>query len=471
MNAVDRFSSLHSESLRYTLAVGLVSAATAASYFSGEVLNFPYLVSFVGAVAISAFLGRGPGMIALVLATLASDFFFIPPIFSISFSPITWLAAAHYALAVLLILVGVRLPVRKGWDQKVRLILFMLFENFIPIQKPEREDGTQLVGRLDGNVDGEIYGWAMDVTQVSVSPKIAVYVDGRLVGETHAVHYRPDVDRHCFYFDLSRCSGPNPAARVEAKFLNGRSLPNSPLTVSIPVSCPARHSEAILFMHIAKTAGTAFREAMLENYKRSEVAYLYPDPPGFLNDNLGLLPLEQRATFRLVVGHFQYGIHRFLPQRWTYVTIVRDPVSRVISQYRYLVEKQSNGVGREKDSPAHLIELLARRENVTLDNYMVRCFSGVWENDFPPGHIGRDVYDIAIRNLKSSFSFVGHQERSMESYAALQQIFNWKPRSCLDVINRGDPSLTRGYESIRTAIEHFNSWDCLLHAEISRLFP
>ena len=79
---------------------------------------------------------------------------------------------------------------------------------------------------------------------------------------------------------------------------------------------------------------------MVGNYKHSQVAYLYPHPPGFLVSDLGLLPLEQRARFRLVMGHFQYGIHEFLPQEYTYVTIVRDPVERVISHYNYLRQTQ-----------------------------------------------------------------------------------------------------------------------------------
>src|SRR5581483_5056004 len=157
--------------------------------------------------------------------------------------------------------------------------------------------------------EGEVFGWALDTVQSSVAPKITVYVENRPVGEVNAVHYRPDVGSHCFYFELTRSCPPAQAAHVEARFSDGRPLPNSPLIVNIPAGPPVRHSETVLFMHIAKTAGTAFRNAILENYKESEVAYLYPNPPGFLCDNLALLPLEQRSRFRLIIGHFKYGVH------------------------------------------------------------------------------------------------------------------------------------------------------------------
>ncbi len=148
---------------------------------------------------------------------------------------------------------------------------------------------------------GELYGWALDKNQMSVPPKVTFYVDGRPVGEVLALHYRPDVKEHSFFFDLTECCTPKAAARVEAKFSDRRPLSNSPLTVKIPSRDVPLHSETILFMHIPKTAGTAFREALTENYKHSQVAYLYPHPPGFLVSDLGLLPLEQRG--QISIGH------------------------------------------------------------------------------------------------------------------------------------------------------------------------
>jgi hypothetical protein len=222
-------------------------------------------------------------------------------------------------------------------------------------------------------------------------------------------------------------------------------------------------------MHIAKTAGTAFREAIAENYRQSEMAYLYPDPPGLLTYKLDLLPLEQRRGFRLVIGHFQYGMHDLFPQECTYVTIVREPVARIISHFRFILEKQE--APGFTDSAGSLIELLERHATVNLDNLMTRCFSGVDEKDVPPGKIGGDVYSLAVENLKFHFSFVGHQERAGQAYTALQQRFNWKPRTTLDQINRSRLPAGQDYEPARKAIEHFNRWDCRLYAEICRLFP
>src|SRR5205814_3759067 len=112
-----------------------------------------------------------------------------------------------------------------------------------------------------------------------------------------------------------------------------------PRMMSIPASdCPDKPT--VLFMHIPKTAGSAFRRAISANYRESEIAYVYPTRPGFLVSDLRELPLEQRRAFRLVVGHFQFGVHEALPQDAQYITIVREPSTRVLSQYAYLCQAQ-----------------------------------------------------------------------------------------------------------------------------------
>ncbi|MFL6352481.1 MAG: DUF4118 domain-containing protein [Bryobacteraceae bacterium] len=464
MSLIDRFPRLRSGHVRYVLPVCFVAVAALAVFYSGDVVGAPYLGFFMAAVAASALFGLMPGLIALALATLASDFFFTPPVTKLSLDGSTLLSAANYALAVMVGRVSVRVLGSKGRGQKLKLVLLMAAQDLMTEKNGEAE-AKQLLGRLDGDVGGEIYGWAYDANEPCNAPRITVYAEDRPVGEVLPVWHRDDIGPHCFYFDLSQCCRPGPA-HVEAKFPNGVRLPNCPLRVEIPPRSGNALSETILFMHIPKTAGTAFREAIAGNYSASQVAYLYPDPPGFLFCDLGSLPLEQRARFRLVLGHYHYGMHRFLPQKSTYISIVRDPVRRVISHFRYLIEPEK---GAGSASPSLLTELLERGTTINLDNLMVRCFSGVVKGDVPPGHVNREVYELAVHNLRTSFKFVGYQERSDEAYAALQAQFGWNRRAALEVVNRGR-SDGGCFDSVRKTIEHFNRWDCQLYAEIRRLY-
>jgi Sulfotransferase family/Domain of unknown function (DUF4118) len=463
MSLLDQFPWLRSRRVGYAFAILSVAGAAICFSYADHIVSAPYLMPFIMAVAFSALFGLGPGLLALLLATLVTAFFFIPPLGTLTLNRATWIAAASYALVLVLTHLGVQYVRRK-------LARSFLVENFAASKEAGEAVRQDLLGRLDGEVDGELFGWALDKSHPSIPPKVTFYVDERPVGEVFAAHYRPDVQEHSFFFDLTECCAPRSVARVDAKFADRTPLSNSPLQVKIPSGAAPLHSETVLFMHIPKTAGTAFREAMIENYKHSQVAYLYPHPPGLLVSNLGLLPLEQRARFRVVMGHFQYGIHEFLPQEYTYVTIVRDPVERVISHFHFLRQSQPE-LTSDGAVSLSLIEMLERRKTVNLDNLMVRCFSGAAENQVPPGSIDQRVYDLAIDRLRTKFKFVGYQDRANEAYEALQKRFNWKARASLEIVNKGEQAKANIDETTRAAIERFNSWDCRLYSEIRDLFP
>jgi Sulfotransferase family len=172
-----------------------------------------------------------------------------------------------------------------------------------------------------------------------------------------------------------------------------------------------------------------------------------------------------------VMGHFQYGIHEFLPQEYTYVTIVRSPVERVVSHYYYLLQTQPE-IASDGDGPVMpLAEMLERHRTINLDNLMVRCFSGADQNDVPAGHVDQNIYDIAVDHLRTRFKFVGYQHRVDEAYVALQRQFHWTARASLEVVNKGERSGAKIDDATRRTIERFNQWDCRLYSKIRELFP
>ena len=109
------------------------------------------------------------------------------------------------------------------------------------------------------------------------------------------------------------------------------------------MAVPATSSEGrdqtdptLLFMHIAKTGGTSVRRSLANAYDKRERAFVYD--PGDLRgavsrDQFPELPAEVRARLRLVIGHFPFGLHAYIDRPFRYVTVVRDPVDRVVSLY------------------------------------------------------------------------------------------------------------------------------------------
>jgi hypothetical protein len=424
----------------------------------GEIVfgSSPLLLLAVAIVTASKFTGIGGGFFSVILSTLAADFFFIPPIFAFNFDQTTWTLGAKYGA-----------------------IAFLSYLIFRRTRRSEVQIGTGLLGasgQLDGVSDGEIFGWAVNPKNPDEPAKITAYINGRPAAEVMAVYYRPDIaerfkcsGRNGFYLDLSR-SDVETDAMIDVRLQNGRYLERVPVHAHLPRR-PRSRTPTLLFMHIPKTAGTALRETILKNYKQSEVAYIYPDPPGFPVRNLRDLPLAQRAQFRFVVGHFQYGIHEEIPNEYWYFTIVRDPLRRVWSHYQYLVE-YNDPLTTANGKVKSLEEVLESRVTVNLDNLMVRCFAGVDEKEFPPGSINTEVYDLARRHAEEPSLYVGQQERIGEAYLFLQRKFGWSWTVPPEMMNSGSYSSKEQTGDLDAAlIERFNSWDCKLYEHVRKLFP
>jgi len=319
-------------------------------------------------------------------------------------------------------------------------------------------------GQLDGVEDGEAYGWAFDAGHPDQAVKVLAYVNGRPVAEALAGYYRPDVaeqlgcsGRNGFYIDLAHFCRRASSAIVDIRLPDGRLVEGAPLRAYLPDPSWSS-SPALLFMHIPKTGGTALREAVLGNYRQSAVAYLYPEAPGFPIRDLRDLPLEQRRRFRLVVGHFQFGVHTHIPGDYSYFTVVREPLSRVWSHYNYLVQQHET---------RSLEEMIESKATVNLDNMMVRCFAGVDERDFPPGSIDGGVFDLAVYNASHAFACVGLQEHMDDAYNYLRQKYGWRS-AALAIMNRGTYGSEQRSETDRRLIRHSNKWDFQLFEHIVR---
>jgi len=91
-----------SSPVRYASAIAVVAGATLLVALVRAALGYPPFLLLAGAVCIDAvFLGIGPAICALVLATVASDFFFIEPTFAFSFDREVWTLSILYSFGAI----------------------------------------------------------------------------------------------------------------------------------------------------------------------------------------------------------------------------------------------------------------------------------------------------------------------------------------------------------------------------------
>jgi hypothetical protein len=445
-------SGLRHGSTRFAFSSALAAVALAVSLLCELALGSEAAAIFAVFVAVSTVLfGVLAGFCTVAIAVLAVDYFYLPPVWDLTLDGGT----LRVALGLSAVVAVARLS-----EKQLRHAI-----------RRRRRPPIGLQGSFDAVEGNEAYGWALDADRPQDPVIVTAFINGRPVAQVAAVHYRPDVAQkrqagsHGFYVDLSAHLPSQGEATVEVRYPNGWPLPGCPKVARLTARpCARRHT--VLFMHIPKTAGTALREAIAANYRQSELAYLYPSPPGFLMADLRALPLEQLRGLRMVIGHFQFGMHDWLPTAAEYITIVREPVARVLSQYRFLCQTQGAG-------PVPPLEQLLERElSVNFDNAMVRCFAGVDEREYGPGCLNEGHYRRAVSNMRQAFVYVGHQEHLSNAYRSLAKRYDWQPDAPLAMTNVSETKEDGEVPaSLQEVVREYNRWDSMLYEEVRRTFP
>ena len=183
--------------------------------------------------------------------------------------------------------------------------------------------------------------------------------------------------------------------------------------------------EIIVFHHVPKTAGMSFHNFIENNLSSGSILALYkPDNREILSN----LSDQEKAKVSAIVGHLPFSFFAELrfPKPLAHITILREPVSRIVSYYHYI-----------KSSPTHYLhdhitnqnlslkEFLACRPTAELDNLQVRylCNQDCWF--LPIGSCTEDMLDQAMENLANSFAVVGLIEQFDLTLSMTAQTFGW----------------------------------------------
>ncbi len=175
-----------------------------------------------------------------------------------------------------------------------------------------------------------------------------------------------------------------------------------------------------IFLHVPKTAGTTLRAIIERQYAPEEVYTVYDGAEDHHSqEELKALSPEAQKSIKAYCGHVSFGVHRHLEQRPRYVTILRDPVERVISYYHHVMTL----IPRWKSQPISLVKFIQGRKDIQVDNLQTRLLSGV---EKPFNGCSDDMLWKAIENIETQFHFVGLSEQFDESLQFIAEHFGWE---------------------------------------------
>jgi hypothetical protein len=217
----------------------------------------------------------------------------------------------------------------------------------------------------------------------------------------------------------------------------------------------------IVFMHIPKTAGTTLRLLIEQNYKIWEIYRENKETP----EKIKILPY-----IKCIQGHQPFGYHDIHDRTPTYITMLRDPVQRVISEYYYIK------VARPHDP--YIFDKIWE-ENLSLEDYvnstdekfLLRTQN--MQTRFASGSLSLDKIDLekAKENLMNHFSVVGITEMFDQSILAMKKIFGWKNISYEKrVVNNARPREIQYPQELIDRIKEKNKLDQALYDWAKFLF-
>src|SRR5438093_795785 len=176
--------------------------------------------------------------------------------------------------------------------------------------------------------------------------------------------------------------------------------------------------EALIFLHIPKTAGTTLNRIIEWQYNPLSIFTIDPYRFRATAERFKTLSEERQRRFRVVRGHLYYGLHEFLPQGATYITMLREPVARFLSSYYFILRR-----------PLHPLHRKLKRERLGVEDYLrliphrhnfqCRLIAGVKDNETAD----EQLLAMAKEHLTKSFSVVGICERFEESLMLIAKTF------------------------------------------------
>ena len=176
------------------------------------------------------------------------------------------------------------------------------------------------------------------------------------------------------------------------------------------------HHGTLIFLHNFKTAGTTLRHILSGQYPEHARYTFYrsqnPTP-------LEQLTLEARQRIRLCSSHEPLGTHdRYLMPPIHYLTMLRDPVDRVISEHYYRLYKGLQGA----QGHVPLVTVSEQMKVGHQDNLQVRMISGQGAT----GEVTQATLEQASENLFAPSMTFGLVDRFTESLLLFSAKFGWQ---------------------------------------------
>ena len=228
----------------------------------------------------------------------------------------------------------------------------------------------------------------------------------------------------------------------------------------------------VLFEHVPKCGGTSIVNYLMSNYRQDEVFYIRGVQQLAYIDYYKRLSELQRDRFHLIVGHGAHQLIDEIPNNWITVTVLRDPVKRIISHYNFVLR-----------TPNHYLYEKVKTTGMPLEAYATGSLTTELRNNFVCRFIGKtpdeaeqtpeQSVEQAYQVLQQRYNIVGVLEQIDATMQVLKEkagfVNEFGGRKLNFTVYRKPPAAIA--EATRKAIAEVNFLDVQLYERVLSLAP
>ncbi|TWA77018.1 sulfotransferase family protein [Azospirillum brasilense] len=200
--------------------------------------------------------------------------------------------------------------------------------------------------------------------------------------------------------------------------------------------------DGIYFLHIPKCAGTSFRTWMENNFHRDDILSLWDDV------NISRIPPSVLRTKKCISSHSGWWPMDYLENTHRVVTVLRDPVERTVSSYRYILQTSHHMLS----DTANRMDILDFFRHPRIRRYManwqtrhlafqsIQESTAVQEYDTPVdkeyfvNSYDENSLEIAKENIRN-IDFLGTSKTVNELMHSICHFYGWYPPERLPKFN------------------------------------